>query len=70
MVLEEKLVLKMASMAAILDLQSEMYKIDFQGSSFRSRSRPVVIEQISAQIDQRFGKRYRKLIFKTAILDF
>ena len=43
-------------------------------SSFRSRSHPVATEQVSAQGDQRFGKRCRKLIFKmgavAAILDF
>ena len=46
-------------------------------SSFRSRSSPVDTDQVSAQIDQRFGKRCRKLIFKMAavvavatILDF
>ena len=35
-------------------------------SSFRSRSHPVVTEQVSAQGNQRFGKRCRKLIFKMA----
>ena len=43
-------------------------------SSFRSRSHPAATEQVSAQGDQRFGKRCRKLIFKmaavAAILDF
>ena len=43
-------------------------------SSFRFRSHPVATEQVSAQGDQRFGKRCRKLIFKiaavVAILDF
>ena len=43
-------------------------------SSFRSRSYPVATEQVSAQSNQRFGKRCRKLIFKmvavVAILDF
>ena len=42
-------------------------------SSFWSRSYPVVTEQVSVQINQRFGKRCQKLIFKmaaTAILDF
>ena len=43
-------------------------------SSFRSRRHPVATEQVSAQGDQMFGKRCRKLIFKmsvvTAILDF
>ena len=27
---------------------------------------PVATEQVSAQSDQKFGKRYRKLIFKMA----
>ena len=35
---------------------------------------PVATEQVSAQSDQKFGKRYRKLIFNmaavAAILDF
>ena len=35
-------------------------------SSCLSRSCPVTTEQISAQIDQRFGKRCRKLNFKMA----
>ena len=43
-------------------------------SSFQSRSHPVATEQVSAQGDQTFGKRCRKLIFKmaavVAILDF
>ena len=45
-------------------------------SLFQSRSHPVATEQISAQSNQRFGKRCRKLIFKmvhvavVAILDF
>ena len=43
-------------------------------NSFQSRSHPVATEQVSAQSDQRFGKRCRKLIFKMAaveaILDF
>ena len=43
-------------------------------SLFRSRSHPVATEQVSAQSNQRFGKRCRKLIFKMvaveAILDF
>ena len=43
-------------------------------SSFRSRSHPVATEQVSAQSDQRFGKRCRKWIFKmvavAAIVDF
>ena len=43
-------------------------------SLFRSRSHPVATEQVSAQSDQRFGKRCLKLIFKmavvVAILDF
>ena len=43
-------------------------------SLFRSRSHPVAKEQVSAQSDLRFEKRYRKLIFKmaavVAILDF
>ena len=43
-------------------------------SSFRSRSCPVATEQVSALINQRFGERCRKLIFKMvaviAILDF
>ena len=42
-------------------------------SSFRFRSHPVAKEQVSVS-DQRFGKRYRKLVFKmaavAAILDF
>ena len=43
-------------------------------SSFQSRSRPVVTEQVLAQTDQRFVKSYRKLVFKmaavAATLDF
>ena len=43
-------------------------------SLFRFRSRPVATEQVSAQSDLRFEKRYRKLIFNmaavVAILDF
>ena len=43
-------------------------------SSFRSRSHPNATQQISAQSNQRFGKRCQKLIFKitavVAILDF
>ena len=43
-------------------------------SLFGSRNHPVATEQVSAQGDQRFGKRCRKLIFKmaavVAILDF
>ena len=43
-------------------------------SSFRSKSRPLATEQVSAESHQRFGKRCRKLIFKmaavAAILDF
>ena len=35
-------------------------------SWFRFRSHPVATERISAQSDQRFGKRCRKLIFKMA----
>ena len=35
-------------------------------SFFHSRSHPVITEQVSAQRDQRFGKKCRKLIFKTA----
>ena len=35
-------------------------------SSFPSRSCPVATKQISAQTDQRFGKRCQKLIFKLA----
>ena len=41
---------------------------------FRSRSHPVATEQVSAQKDERFGKRCRKLIFNmaavAAIFDF
>ena len=40
----------------------------------QSRSHPVATEQVSAQSDQRFGKRCQKFIFKmaavVAILDF
>ena len=43
-------------------------------SLLRSRSHPVAKEQVSAQSDLRFEKRFRKLIFKmaavVAILDF
>ena len=39
-------------------------------SSFRSISCPVATEQVSAQIDQRFGKRCQKSIFKMAAVDF
>ena len=43
-------------------------------SSFQSRSHSFAAEQVSAQGDQRFGRRCRKLIFKraavAAILDF
>ena len=43
-------------------------------SLFRSRGHPVATEQVLAQSDLRFEKRYRKLIFKlaavVAILDF
>ena len=43
-------------------------------SSFRSRSCPIALEQVLAQIDQRFAKRCRKLSFKmaavAAILNF
>ena len=43
-------------------------------SSFQTKSHPVATEQVSAQSNQRFGKRCRKLIFKMAavavILDF
>ena len=35
-------------------------------SSFGARSYPVATEQVSAQSDQRFLKRCRKLIFKMA----
>ena len=42
-------------------------------SSFRSRCHPVATKQVSAQSDQRFEKRCRKLVFKmvavAAILD-
>ena len=42
--------------------------------SFWSKSHHVATEQVSAQSDQRFGKRCRKLTFKmaamVAILDF
>ena len=37
---------------------------------FRSRSHLVATEQVSAQINQRFGKRCQKLIFKMAIWIF
>ena len=53
-----KQIFKMAAVAAILDFWST----DF--SSFQYRSCPVATEQVSAQINQRFGKRCRKLIFK------
>ena len=47
-------------------------RLDF--SANRSKICPVTTEQVSAQIDQRFGKRRRKLIFKmvtlAAILNF
>ena len=33
---------------------------------FQSKSHPVATELISAQINRRFGKRCRKLIFKMA----
>ena len=43
-------------------------------SSFQSRSHPVATEQVSAQRDQRFGKRCQKLNFNivavVAIWDF
>ena len=39
-------------------------------SLFLSRSHPVAKEQVSTQSDLWFEKRCRKLIFKTAILDF
>ena len=43
-------------------------------SLFRSRSHSVATEQVSAQSDLRFEKRFRKLIFKmvavVAVLDF
>ena len=47
----------MAAGAAILDFQSTQFH------AFQPRSCPVT-EQVSAQIDQRFGKRCQKLIFK------
>ena len=37
-------------------------------SSFLSRRCPAATEQVSAQIDQRFGKRCRRLIFKMAAM--
>ena len=37
-------------------------------SSFQSRNHPVATEQVSAQGDQRFGKRCRKLNYKMAAL--
>ena len=43
-------------------------------SLFQSKSYPVAKEQVSAQRDQRFVKRCRKLVFKmapvVAVLDF
>ena len=54
---------------AILDFRMKQYI-----NLFGSRIHPVATEQISAQSNQRFGKRCRKLIFKmaavAAILDF
>ena len=54
-------------------LQPSLISDQYNFSSFRSRN-PVATEQVSAQSDQRFGKRCRKLIFKmvtvVAILDF
>ena len=43
-------------------------------SAFQSRNHPVASEQVSAQGDQRFGKKCRTLIYKMAavadIFDF
>ena len=59
-------------MAAILFNGTEPYNI--LSILFQSRSHHVATEQISAQMDQRFEKSCRKLIFKmaavVAILDF
>ena len=56
------------TIAAILDFDQHNFSL------FRSRSHPYAKEQVSAQSDQRFEKRCRKLIFKmatmVAILDF
>ena len=71
--------LLLLALAAILfngaePLRPSLFSDQHNFSSFRSRSHPVATEQVSAQSDQRFGKRCRKLIFKTAamvaILDF